>query len=83
MLTIFNRRELFFTYDMNERVRICDILRSNSIDYRLKTVNATNTLGGGSRHRTGSFGINTDYAYEYHIYVHKDKLELAKHLIGR
>ena len=41
MLTVFNRRELYLTYDMNDRVRVCDILNANSIDYRLKTTNTT------------------------------------------
>ena len=31
MLTIFNRRELHMTYDMNDRVRVCDILQANNI----------------------------------------------------
>ena len=41
MLTIFTRRELHMTYDMSDRVRVCDILRANGIDYRLKTTNTT------------------------------------------
>ena len=80
MLTLFNRRELYMTYDMNERVRICQILSANNIDYQLKTTNPTASMGAG---RHSSFGINTDYAYEYKIYVHKKDYDYALHLIHK
>ncbi len=82
MLTIFNRRELYMTYDMNDRVRICDILRANNIDYRLKTTNTTSSAMGGRR-GGNTFGVNMDYAYEYKIYVHKNDYDHAVHLIPR
>ena len=82
MLTIFNRRELHITYDMSDRVRVCDILRANSIDYRLKTTNTTASTTGGRR-GGNTFGVNMDYAYEYKIYVHKNDYDRALHLIQR
>ena len=82
MLTIFNRRELYMTYDMNDRVRVCDILRANGIDYRLKTTNTTSSAMGGRR-GGNTFGVNMDYAYEYKIYVHKNDYDRALHLIQR
>ena len=82
MLTIFNRRELYMTYDMNDRVRVCDILRANCIDYRLKTTNTTSSAMGGRR-GGNTFGVNMDYAYEYKIYVHKNDYDRALHLIQR
>ena len=82
MLTLFNRRELYMTYDMNERVRVCDILSANNIDYRLKTTNTTASTMGGRR-GGNTFGINMDYAYEYKIYVHKKDYDRAIHLIQR
>ena len=80
MLTLFNRRELYMTYDMNDRVRVCDILRANGIDYRLKTINTTSSTMGGRR-GGNTFGVNMDYAYEYKIYVHKNDYDRALHLI--
>ena len=82
MIKNYNRAELYLTYDMNERVRICDILNANEIDYHLKTINPTaSTLGSSRRASSGTFGLNMDVMYEYHIYVHKRDLELATHLI--
>ena len=82
MITIFNRKELFLTYDIKERTRICDILCENGIDYYLKTINPTASAFGSSRRASqGSFGLNPDYMYEYHIYVHKKDYEFANHLI--
>ena len=82
MITVFNRKELHLTYDMNERVRICDILRANNIAYYTKTVNTTASSFGHSRRADyGTLGLNTDYMYEYHIYVHKKDYDTALYLI--
>ena len=82
MLTPFNRRELYMTYNMNDRVRVCDILRANGIDYLIKTTNTTAPAMGGRRGGS-TLGVNMDYAYEYKIYVHKDDYDRALHLIQR
>ena len=81
MLTIFNRRELYLTYDMNDRVRVCDILNANSIDYRLKTTNTSAPLLGSGRRGGSTIGMNMDYIYEYKIFVHRDDLARAQYLI--
>lgn len=69
--------------NMNQLAEKRDILAANGIDYYVKT---KDLQGGGmafsSRNRTGSLGINWDYAYEYRIYVHKNDYERARHLIG-
>ncbi len=82
MLTPFNRRELYMTYNMNDRVRVCDILRANGMDYRIKTTNTTSSAMGGRRGGS-TLGVDMDYAYEYKIYVHKDDYDRAMHLIQR
>ncbi len=83
MLTIFNRRELLTTFSMEEQNRVLGILAQNHIDYRIKTVNsaARSTVAGSGRARTGSFGIDMDYAYQYYIYVHKKDYARAQSLI--
>ena len=82
MLTMFNRRELHMTYDMNDRIRVSVILRANGIDYRLKTTNTTASALGGRRGGS-TLGVDMDYAYEYKIYVHKNDYERALHLIHK
>ena len=82
MLTMFNRRERHMTYDMNDRIRVCDILRANGVDYRLKTTNTTASALGGRRGGS-TLGVDMDYAYEYKIYVHKNDYERALHLIHK
>ena len=37
MITVFNRIELVTTYSMEEQANIREKLKSNKIDYRLKT----------------------------------------------
>ncbi len=80
MITIFNRRELLTTFSMQEQNRVRDILSQNRIDYRVKTLNpsARSTLSASGRSRTGSFGVNTDSAYQYSIYVRACDLERAR-----
>ena len=82
MITVFNRKELIITMEMNRQAEVRDILSQNGIDYTVKTTNPeTAPILGDRRARTGSFGINPDYSYEYKIYVHKKDYEKAVSLI--
>ena len=83
MLTIFNRKELITTMDMQRQANIRSILSANGIAYTVRTENlqGSSALGGRSRGSTGSFGIDPIYSYEYHIYVHKNDYENALRLI--
>ncbi|MBM6750954.1 hypothetical protein H6A65_05505 [Mediterraneibacter glycyrrhizinilyticus] len=82
MITIFNRKELIITMEMNRQAEVRNILSQNGIDYTVKTTNLqTAPLLGSRRGRTGSFGIKTDNSYEYKIYVHKKDFEKAVFLI--
>ncbi len=82
MISIFNRRELLVTLSMETQAKVRNILAANHIDYTIKTKNLqASPWYANSRSRTGSFGINTDYTYEYKIYVHKDAYEKAVELI--
>lgn len=84
MITIFNRKELIITMDMSRQSEVRTILSNNSIDYTVKTTNlqSRSAIGGRTR-RTGSFGINQDYSYEYKIYVHKKDYDKAFALIRK
>ena len=85
MITIFNRAEICMTYDLNEQYRIRNILADHNIPYQIKTKNLSSPslFGVGSRERSGTFGLNTDYMYEYKIYVNKNDYEFAYHLIHK
>ena len=72
MLTIFNRKELITTMDMQRQANIRSVLSANGIAYTVRTEN----LQGSS-----AFGGDPNYSYEYHIYVHKNDYENALRLI--
>ena len=83
MITIFNRKEVCITYDMNRQAEIRNILQGANIDYIIRTKNRTETMlvRGGTRAYTGSWGNRQMIDYEYHIYVHKDDYERALYLM--
>lgn len=79
MITVFNRKELIITMEMKRQAEVRDILSQNHIAYTVKTTNLHSARN--MRGRTGSFGINPDYSYEYKIYVQKKDFERAAYLI--
>ena len=83
MITILNRAELIITHDMKRQADVRNILSANNIEYivRVKNIQASNWGRQGMRTRTGTFGTNTDFSYEYKIYVNKNDLENAQYLI--
>ena len=82
MMSIFTRRELLITMDEGRQANVRQILASNGIKYSVKVTNLqSSTVVGSSRARTGSFGINQNYSYEYKIFVHKNDYENALQLI--
>ena len=85
MITVFNRESVYIGFDLQEFNRIREILVANQIDYAQKVNNHAGSwaLEGTSRGRTGSFGQNKDYQYEYEVYVHKEDYKKAKYLIRK
>ena len=85
MITIFNRKELTVTLDMNEQTRVRTLLAGEGIDYSVKTVNrlSASPVSAGSRVRTGTYGQNTEAMTEYVIYVKKNDYESARYLIQK
>lgn len=82
MITIFNRKELIITMEMKRQADVRDTLSQNGIDYIVKITNLERAAKLGSpRARTGSYGVNMDFCYEYKIYVHKNDFERAAYLI--
>ena len=87
MITIFNRKEVCITHDMNRQAEVRDILQGAGIDYHIKTINRKTQVAifsmAGTRAYTGNLGGDQMMDYEYHIYVHKDDYEKALYLIGQ
>ena len=63
MLTIFNRKELITTMDMQRQANIRSVLSANGIAYTVRTENlqGSSAFGGRSRGRSGSFGVDPNY----------------------
>ena len=83
MITLFNRQELFVTFDIQKKTTICALLDAKGIDYAVKVKDISNPspMMAGSRSRTGSFGINSSTTYEYKIYVKKADIAEAEQAI--
>ena len=79
MITILNRKELFLTFSMEECSRIKNILCDNNIEFYIKT----STRDFWNRRRTGSFGVNMNYNYEYKFFVKGSDYEKAIYLINK
>lgn len=79
MITIFNRKELFVTFSSEEQLRIRNILRDNNIEHYVKC----QSRNFWNRGRTGSFGLNSEYLYDYKIYVRNKDYEKAIYLINK
>lgn len=83
MISIFTRKIIFSSYSMESQAKIKSILDNNGIRYYVKVVNrrSASPFANGTRSRTGSFGENYTYMYEYIIYIHKKDFELANRCI--
>ena len=76
MITMFNRREVLLTTDMQRQAEARSILASHGIHFIVRT-----TYLHGQKGRMGDFGTNLLHSYEYKIYVHKKDFEKALQLI--
>lgn len=85
MLTIFNRRELICTMDMQKQAKIRQILQQNNIEYTIKTTNlrSASPYASGSRSRTGTINENLKLEYEYKIFIKKEDLDRATYIINK
>lgn len=78
MITIFNRKYLCSTFSMQEQGEIRTKLYAAGIPYIWKVINPeAGSFLGTSRSRTGSFGNNPAFTYEYVFYVHKQDYDDA------
>ena len=79
MITIFNRKELLSTFDMQRQGAVRQLLGDKGIDYSVKVINrgGPSPAGAGNWMRTGSMGEKLSMEYEYIIYVNKSQYEEA------
>jgi len=77
MITIFNRKSVFFGYDKIQHNRVLDILEGNKIKYSVKISDSRMYRASGS----SNFGESSKYQATAEIFVHKDNWEKASHLI--
>ena len=84
MITVFNRKELLLTHDIQKQGDVRAILQSNHIPYQVKVTNrySPSPFGNSPRARTGTFGADPARLYEYKIYVKKADYEKAKFLLN-
>lgn len=85
MITIFNRKELLITYDMQKQSEVRTVLQNNGIKYDVKVLNlrSPSPLSSGSRAHIAAFGEDISKSYEYKIYVKKSDYEKASALINQ
>ena len=82
MITIFNRKELLITMDLNCQLNARNILSANDIDYIIKVTDLQSASPfENKRGIFGSFGIDQNHSYEYKIYVHRKDYDYALKLI--
>ena len=87
MITIFNRAELFLTYDLSRFNQVRDTLEGAGLDYIYRSKDLTSPTmweglcGGSSRGRTGTFGMNVGAWVEYKLYVRRKDLDWARAIL--
>ncbi len=84
MITVFNRKEVYNGFSMQEYAAVRDSLGSNNIKYTCRCVDTSNPgFLPSSRTGMGRFGENMKYLYQYYIYVHKTDYDEACYLISQ
>lgn len=79
MIHLFNRKELYLTYNRNDLSGIQNALRDGDIDYKLVVKSHCHT-GAGRRIAVGSYQSDP---VEYKFYVRNADYDKARHLIGK
>ena len=77
MICMWNRKELLTTANMEQQVKVRNILAEKGIPYQVRVRSNT---GGLSRSRTVLPGTKMDLMYQYTVYVKRTDYEKAKFL---
>lgn len=83
MITIFNRKELISTFDLEKQRAVRATLSQHGIDYYVKVIDLNNGPAF-SPGRRASFGtLGEKIMQEYRIYVNKKDLDEATFVINQ
>lgn len=91
MINVFNRKEVYSTYNMADQARVKEILESNDIECFLDNKRLESPLGGqstisGNASPLGaqsSVSGDQNCCMEYKVFVKKTDYSLAKRLIEK
>ncbi len=79
MITIFNRRTVYFGFDMKAYADMKSRLDSMGIKYKTSVKNRGSALGRGKGRGTSlGVGRNFEQMYQYEIWVHADDYDRVK-----
>lgn len=82
MITVWNRKELFCTFDIKKQAEVRDILWKFDISYEVRVSNCADFFVGG-RMLSGEISGRAEHQTEYLIYVKKEDYERALFLVQR
>lgn len=77
MITVFNRKELFTTFDMEKQALVRSRLKADNIEYRIRVV----SKGSSSRGRMYNPGGHRNLDTQYIFYVKKKDYDEAYSMI--
>lgn len=78
MIMIWNRKEVFVGWSMEQFYNVRRILAENKIKYTFKVVsNSAPTIFGSGRGHTGNFGEDMRFSTTNYVYVHKKDFDQA------
>ena len=80
MITVWNRKELFCTFDMKKQAEVRDILWKFDISYEMRVSDRADFFVSG---RTTSTDADIDHQTEYLIHVRKEDYDRAMFLVQR
>lgn len=75
MIMIWNRKEVFVGWSIEQFYEVRRALAENKIKYDFKVTNNNNS--GSGRGHMGSFGENMRYSTTNYVYVHKKDFDQA------
>lgn len=81
MITIFNRKMVFRTFDMEKYLNARDILVENNVDFKMTIRNRRDY--NSKAMRKGSIYTGRRFSCEYSIYVHEKDYSRAVAVINR
>jgi hypothetical protein len=82
MITVWNRKELFCTFDIQKQAQVRDILWKFDISYEVRVSDRADFFVGG-RMISGERSNKPEHQTEYLIYVKKEDYERALFLVQR